>query len=244
MRALEYELTTHEPASGEAPALVARGLRKTYGRVDAVAGIDLRIGQGEIFALVGPNGAGKTTAVELLEGFQPRTSGEVSVLGVDPDHATRAWRDRLGIVLQESAPDPGLTVTESLALYAGYYAHPMDVDAVRALVGREAQAAAIATTLSGGQRRRLDFGLALIGDRQPDAQKRPVRASDPGATAVAQGNPICNRSPPAPAVTARQDDRLRHLQPEPDLAIPSLRRQRTRARSASAPTRAIARCDV
>jgi ABC-2 type transport system ATP-binding protein len=106
----------------------------------------------------------KTTVVEILEGFRQRTEGELSVLGIDPRNATRVWRDRLGIVLQESAPDPGLTVRESLALYAGYHAQPMDADDVLALVGLDAQGAVTATKLSGGQRRRLDLGLALIGN--------------------------------------------------------------------------------
>ena len=101
------------------PALSLLGLRKSYGEIDAVRGIDLEVERGEIFAFLGPNGAGKTTTVEILEGFRPRSSGEVSVLGVDPADGTREWRDRIGIVLQESAPDPGLTVREALELYAG-----------------------------------------------------------------------------------------------------------------------------
>ncbi|MFL5864868.1 MAG: ABC transporter ATP-binding protein [Solirubrobacteraceae bacterium] len=169
----------------DAPAVLARGLRKTYNGVEAVRGIDLHIGRGEIFAFLGPNGAGKTTAVEILEGFRQRTEGEVSVLGIDPEHGTRAWRDRLGIVLQESAPDPGLTVKESLGLYAGYYAQPMDADAVLALVGLEAQGAVIATKLSGGQRRRLDFGLALIGDPDLIFLDEPTTGFDPAARRAA-----------------------------------------------------------
>src|SRR3954449_3838079 len=110
--------------SATVPAIEVRGLRKCYGDRTAVRGIDLDVRRGEIFAFLGPNGAGKTTTVEILEGFRPRSQGEVSVLGVDPAEGTRAWRDRIGIVLQESAPDPGLTVHESLELYAGYYSRP------------------------------------------------------------------------------------------------------------------------
>lgn len=185
MRPLEGELPRDEAVLSDAPAVLARGLRKTYNGVEAVRGIDLHIGRGEIFAFLGPNGAGKTTAVEILEGFRQRTEGEVSVLGIDPEHGTRAWRDRLGIVLQESAPDPGLTVKESLGLYAGYYAQPMDADAVLALVGLEAQGAVIATKLSGGQRRRLDFGLALIGDPDLIFLDEPTTGFDPAARRTA-----------------------------------------------------------
>ena len=175
-----------EPARGDhrlddAPAVLVRGLRKTYNGLEAVGGIDLRIGHGEIFAFLGPNGAGKTTAVEILEGFRQRSDGEVSVLGVDPHQGSRAWRARLGIVLQESAPDPGLTVNESVRLYAGYYSQPLDTDAVLALVGLEAERSLIATKLSGGQRRRLDFGLALIGDPDLIFLDEPTTGFDPGA---------------------------------------------------------------
>jgi ABC-2 type transport system ATP-binding protein len=185
MRPSATDVTRDKSGSGEPPAVLVQGLRKTFGEVEAVARIDLRIGRGEIFAFLGPNGAGKTTAVEILEGFRQRTEGEVSVLGCDPENANRAWRDRLGIVLQESAPDPGLTVNESLGLYAGYYAQPMDADAVLALVGLEAQGAVIATKLSGGQRRRLDFGLALIGDPDLIFLDEPTTGFDPAARRAA-----------------------------------------------------------
>jgi ABC-2 type transport system ATP-binding protein len=185
VRPLEAELRKDEHKLVDAPAVLVRGLRKTYDRVEAVDGIDLCIGHGEIFAFLGPNGAGKTTAVEILEGFRQRSEGEVSVLGVDPEHAPRAWRDRLGIVLQESAPDPGLTVNESLGLYAGYCARPLAADAVLALVGLEAQGTLIATKLSGGQRRRLDFALALIGDPDLIFLDEPTTGFDPAARRAA-----------------------------------------------------------
>ena len=115
----------HRPASTDlAPVVTVRGLVKRYGRREAVRGIDLEVHRGEIFAFLGPNGAGKTTTVEILEGFRTRTAGEVSVLGVDPAEAGGAWRDRVGVVLQESEPEPGLTVRECLELYAGYCQAP------------------------------------------------------------------------------------------------------------------------
>ena len=117
------------------PVVSVRGLKKRYGDVDAVAGIDLEVQRGEIFAFLGPNGAGKTTTVEILEGFRTRTAGEVSVLGVDPAHGDTEWRNRVGAVLQESNAEPGLTVRESLELYSGYYLEPRDIDETIALVG-------------------------------------------------------------------------------------------------------------
>ncbi|HEU5244460.1 MAG TPA: ATP-binding cassette domain-containing protein, partial [Gaiellaceae bacterium] len=117
------------------PVVCVRGLRKSYGPFEAVAGIDLEIARGEIFAFLGPNGAGKTTTVEILEGFRDRTAGEVSVLGVDPADGDAAWRNRVGAVLQESNAEPGLTVRESLQLYSGYYLEPRDIDETISLVG-------------------------------------------------------------------------------------------------------------
>src|SRR4051812_38366839 len=152
----------HAPTAATEPAIRVHGLRKSYADSEAVRGIDLDVQRGEIFAFLGPNGAGKTTTVEILEGFRPRSGGDVSVLGIDPAQATRSWRDRIGIVLQESAPDPGLTVRESLELYAGYYSHPRSVPDTIALVGLDGKDSRQATSLSGGERRRLDFGLALI----------------------------------------------------------------------------------
>jgi ABC-2 type transport system permease protein len=140
------------------------GLVKRCSSHEAVAGIDLEVRRGEIFAFLGPNGSGKTTTVEILEGFQPRTAGQVSVLGHDPATADGTWRDRVGVVLQESEPEPGLSVRDCLAMHAGFYRAPRDIDETIALVGLTEQAGALGTRLSGGQRRRLDFALALIGD--------------------------------------------------------------------------------
>ena len=145
-------------------AISVRGLAKAYGSRRAVDGIDLDVNKGEIFAFLGPNGAGKTTTVEILEGFRRRSGGQVLVLGTDPGDADGAWRNRVGAVLQESQPEPGLTARECLELYAGYYSAPRDVDETIGLVGLENNAGAKAEHLSGGQRRRLDVALALIGD--------------------------------------------------------------------------------
>jgi ABC-2 type transport system ATP-binding protein len=162
-----------------------RGLRKTYGKFEAVAGIDLEIERGEIFAFLGPNGAGKTTTVEMLEGFRARTSGEVSVLGVDPANGDAAWRNRVGAVLQESNAEPGLTVRESLQLYSGYYREPRDIDETIDLVGLKEKAETLAPQLSGGQRRRLDVALALIGDPELIFLDEPTTGFDPSARRTA-----------------------------------------------------------
>ena len=162
-----------------------RGLRKTYGRVEAVTGIDLSVSRREIFAFLGPNGAGKTTTVEILEGFRTRTAGDVTVLGADPAHADGAWRDRVGVVLQESQPEPGLTVRECLQLYAGYYRAPRNIADTIALVGLDEKADALAEQLSGGQRRRLDVGLALIGDPELIFLDEPTTGFDPSARRAA-----------------------------------------------------------
>src|SRR4051795_3386938 len=141
-----------------------RGLRRAYGAVEAVRGLDLRIRRGEVYALLGPNGAGKTTTVEILEGFGAPTAGRVRVLGINPAHAPLTWRDRIGIMLQESAPDPGLTFRETLELYAGYHSRPRAIGETRALRGLAAEAGRRGADLSGGQLRRLDLALAIIGD--------------------------------------------------------------------------------
>jgi ABC-2 type transport system ATP-binding protein len=153
----------------------------SYGEVEAVRGIDLEVMPGEIFAFLGPNGAGKTTTVEILEGYRKRSGGEVSVLGEDPQRAGRAWRERIGIVLQSGRLDPYLTVRESLGLYAGYYRKPRPVDEVIALVGREEKADTRARKLSGGQQRRLDVGMALVGDPELLFLDEPTTGFDPSA---------------------------------------------------------------
>ena len=163
------------------PVISIRGLRKSYGDSEAVRGIDLEVQAGEVFAFLGPNGAGKTTTVEILEGYRNRSGGEVSVLGEDPQRAGREWRERIGIVLQSCRLDPYLTVRESLGLYAGYYAHPRPIDEVIALVGLEGKADERASRLSGGQQRRLDVGMALIGDPELLFLDEPTTGFDPSA---------------------------------------------------------------
>jgi ABC-2 type transport system ATP-binding protein len=167
------------------PVISIRGLVKRYGSSEAVAGIDLEVRRGEIFAFLGPNGAGKTTTIEILEGFRQRTGGQVSVLGHDPATAGGSWRDRVGVVLQESEPEPGLSVRECLAMYAGFYRAPRDIDETIALAGLTGKAGALGTRLSGGQRRRLDFALALIGDPDLIFLDEPTTGFDPSARRAA-----------------------------------------------------------
>jgi ABC-2 type transport system ATP-binding protein len=158
-----------------------RDLRKHYGQREAVRGIDLEVRRGEIFAFLGPNGAGKTTTVEILEGFRQASEGTVEVFGANPWHAASLWRERIGIVLQESDAEPGLTVRECLELYAGYYRAPRRVEETLALVDLGEQAAERAVSLSGGQRRRLDVALALIGDPELIFLDEPTTGFDPSA---------------------------------------------------------------
>ncbi|HEU5142655.1 MAG TPA: ABC transporter ATP-binding protein [Solirubrobacterales bacterium] len=158
-----------------------RGLRKRYGTLEAVCGIDLDVRRGEVFAFLGPNGAGKTTTVEILEGYRERDAGEVSVLGEDPQRAGGEWRERIGIVLQSCRLDPYLTVRESLELYAGYYRSPRPISETIELVGLGTKADARTGALSGGQQRRLDVGMALIGDPELLFLDEPTTGFDPSA---------------------------------------------------------------
>jgi ABC-2 type transport system ATP-binding protein len=158
-----------------------RGLRKSYGDVEAVRGIDIDVDRGEVFALLGPNGAGKTTTVEILEGFRERTDGEVSVLGHDPASREPDFKRRIGIVLQSTGVDPYLTVRETVQLYAGYYPSPRDVDEVIDLVGLAEKRTARVNKLSGGQQRRLDVAIALAGDPELLFLDEPTTGFDPNA---------------------------------------------------------------
>jgi ABC-2 type transport system ATP-binding protein len=163
------------------PVVSVRGLTKSYGDFEALKGIEFEIRAGEVFGLLGPNGAGKTTTIEILEGYRRRDSGEVEVLGADPQTAGLGWRGRIGVVLQSSAMYENLTVTEQLAQFAGYYEHPRPVDEVIELIGLEEKRDTRARRLSGGQRRRLDLGLALIGDPELIFLDEPTTGFDPGA---------------------------------------------------------------
>jgi ABC-2 type transport system ATP-binding protein len=168
-----------------AAAIAVRDLRKSYDGVEAVRGISFDVLPGEVFGILGPNGAGKTSTVEILEGYRPRDSGEVEVLGFDPQRAGRDFRERIGIVLQQSEPFWNLTVREMHRLFAGYYARPRDVDEVIALVGLEEKRDAHTKTLSGGQKRRLDLGIALVGDPELLFLDEPTTGFDPAARRAA-----------------------------------------------------------
>ena len=162
-------------------AIAVRDLRKTYGELEAVRGISFEVQQGEVFGLLGPNGAGKTTTVEILEGYRRRDAGEVEVLGTDPAAAGGDWRERIGVVLQSSAMYETLTVTEMLNVFAGYYRTSRPVDEVVELVGLEEKRDNRVRLLSGGQRRRLDLALALVGDPELIFLDEPTTGFDPGA---------------------------------------------------------------
>jgi ABC-2 type transport system ATP-binding protein len=161
-----------------------KGLKKNYGDLQAVRGLDLQIEQGEIFSLLGPNGAGKTTTVEILEGFRTRDSGSVSVLGVDPQikgHESRIWRNRIGIVLQNSADAGDLSVGETVEHFSNYYSNPLDIQEVINSVGLDEKQGSLIRTLSGGQRRRLDVALGIIGNPELLFLDEPTTGFDPQA---------------------------------------------------------------
>ena len=168
-------------------AIEVRGLEVSYGDIHAVRGIDLDVAEGEILAFLGPNGAGKTSTVEVLEGFRSRASGSVSVLGIDPAHAPRYWYEDIGIVLQESSPDGDLTARETVQLFASYYTSPRPIDDVLDLVGLAEHGAQRANKLSGGQQRRLDLALALVGDPKLVFLDEPTTGFDPSARRDAWG---------------------------------------------------------
>jgi ABC-2 type transport system ATP-binding protein len=168
-----------------APAILVRDLHKSYGNVHAVRGIDFEVSRGEVFGLLGPNGAGKTTTVEVLEGYRERTSGIVSVLGFDPGGRPRALRERVGIVLQDSGTYRHATVRELVSHWAGFYPAPRDVDEVIELAGLRESEDVRARRLSGGQARRLDFALALVGDPELIFLDEPTTGFDPAARRAA-----------------------------------------------------------
>jgi ABC-2 type transport system ATP-binding protein len=171
--------------SDTAPAIEVHDLRKRYGAYEAVRGIDITVRRGEVFGLLGPNGAGKTTTVEILEGYRARSGGEIAVLGHDPGLRSRELRQRIGIVLQSSGIYSHITPREALRHWAGFYPRPRDIEEVLKLVGLEEKADARCRTLSGGQLRRLDFALALVGDPELIFLDEPTTGFDPEARRAA-----------------------------------------------------------
>jgi ABC-2 type transport system ATP-binding protein len=163
------------------PAIVVNGLRKAYGDFEAVRGIDFVVRRGEVFGLLGPNGAGKTTTVEILEGYRARSAGDVSVLGMDPGGRSRQLRSRVGIVLQSTGLYRHIKVREAVAHFASMYPHPRAVDEVISVCGLQGKEDALARTLSGGQMRRLDLALALVGDPELIFLDEPTTGFDPAA---------------------------------------------------------------
>ncbi|MEI6446443.1 MAG: ABC transporter ATP-binding protein [Actinomycetes bacterium] len=166
-------------------AIEVEDLHKSYGENEAVRGISFKVERGEVFGLLGPNGAGKTTTVEILEGYRNRTAGKAEVLGMDPGGRPRPLRERVGIVLQSSALYRNLTVREALSHFGSLYSHPRDTDETIALVGLEGKEDARSRTLSGGQQRRLDLALALIGDPELVFLDEPTTGFDPQARRAA-----------------------------------------------------------
>ena len=163
------------------PAISVQGLRKSYGEYEALRGIDFSVEHGEVFSILGPNGAGKTTTLEILEGFRKRSAGEVDVLGVDPADGGRPWRRRIGIVLQQTAVEEYLTVREAIQRHAGYYEKPRPVAEVIDIVGLNEKANARIRTLSGGQQRRLDVALGIVGNPELLFLDEPTTGFDPSA---------------------------------------------------------------
>jgi ABC-2 type transport system ATP-binding protein len=163
------------------PAVLVEDLRKRYGSFEAVRGVDFEVGAGEVVAVLGPNGAGKTSTVEILEGYRRRDGGRVEVLGTDPQGGGRAWRDRIGVVLQDGGVLPEVTVAEVLSAFRSYYSRPRDLDEVLVLVGLVEQRGSRVRQLSGGQRRRLDLALALVGRPALLFLDEPTTGFDPAA---------------------------------------------------------------
>ncbi len=166
-------------------AIVVDGLRKSYGSIEAVRGVSFKVEEGEVFGLLGPNGAGKTTTIEILEGYRHRDAGNVTVLGIDPQNGGRKLRERVGLVLQEAAVPPMLSVRELVELYRGYYPAPRPADEIIELVGLTEKAGERVRKLSGGQQRRLDVALGLVGDPELIFLDEPTTGFDPSARRAA-----------------------------------------------------------